>query len=240
MEWRFVIHQQASEFYNAEAVRKLIEVRMVGPDTLAWSAGLPDWKPLRDIPELAAMLPKTAESAAPPDHPPIPAAAAAASIGPAGAPPVPPGTPPPVSTLPSAAGVGGNPWEDRAKAFVFWFFRPWKGRPSKVRAFVEENPRRAIPVAVAVIVGLLVLLSIALEPFESESGGGGGGGYGGGGAMMGARGGGNTMQNWNIMRDAQRHNDAVIDDVYRYNRDSFDQQSETYRRANYDWYNKGD
>jgi len=38
------------------------------------------------------------------------------------------------------------------------------------------------------------------------------------------------------MINAQRETDRIIDDVYRYNRDSFDQQSETYRRGNYDWY----
>jgi hypothetical protein len=224
MEWRFVIHNQASEPYDEAAIRNLIDLKLVNAGTLAWREGLANWTPAGQIPELAALLP-TPEAAAPAGIPPIPAAAAAA------APPPPAGVPPP-----PPPGAASGIWDERARRFVYWCFRPWNGRPSKVRAYIDEKPGRAIPVALAVVVGLFALFAIAVNPIA----GGGTNAAGGGGASApgaGAQPGGNTMENWYIARDAQRYNQNVIDDVSRNNRDSFDRQSETYRRANYDWYN---
>ena len=109
-----------------------------------------------------------------------------------------------------------------------------------MRAYIDEKPGRAIPVAVAIIVALALSFALFLNSFKQATGqanGGGGGGGSGSGAPVAGGGSGNTMENWYIARDAQRYNQNVIDDVYRNNRDSFDRQSETYRRANYDWYN---
>ena len=222
MEWRFAIHNQPSEPYDEAAVRKLIDVKLVTAETLAWHAGLSGWKPAREIPELAALLGRAAAAPAPSDVPPLPGAAAV--------PPAPAGAPP----LPTSGG-NAESWEERARRFVYWCFRPRNGRPSKVRAYVDAKPGRAVPVAIAIVAALVVSFALFVHSFQPATGPTNGGGGSGGAAMAG--GGGNTMENWAIARDAQRYNQNVIDDVYRNNRDSFDRQSETYRRANYDWYN---
>ena len=223
MAWRFVIHNQASEPYDEAAIRHLVELKLVNAGTLAWREGLANWTPAGQIPELAALLPAAA-AAAPAGIPPIPTTASAAPSPAAGVPPPPPG---------GSAGL----WEDRARRFVYWCFRPRNGRPSKVRAYIDEKPGRAIPVAVAILAALALSFALFLNSFKQATGPANGGGSAqapGGGA---GQPGGNTMENWYIARDAQRYNQNVIDDVYRNNRDSFDRQSETYRRANYDWYN---
>ena len=137
----------------------------------------------------------------------------------------------------AAPGAAAVSWEERARRFVYWCFRPRNGRPSKVRAYIDEKPGRAVPVAIAILAALCLSFALFLNSFKQATGPANGGGSaqapGGGGGQPG----GNTMENWYIARDAQRYNQNVIDDVYRNNRDSFDRQSETYRRANYDWYN---
>ena len=223
MAWRFVIHNQASEPYDEAAIRNLIELKLVNAGTLAWQEGQANWKPAGEIPELAGLFPSAAPAAAPAGVPPIP------------------GTPPPAGVPPPPApGAAAVSWEERVRRFVYWSFRPRNGRPSKVRAYIDEKPGRAIPVAVAIIVALALSFALFLNSFKQATGqanGGGGGGGSGSGAPVAGGGSGNTMENWYIARDAQRYNQNVIDDVYRNNRDSFDRQSETYRRANYDWYN---
>lgn len=223
MAWRFVIHNQASEPYDEAAIRNLIELKLINAGTLAWQEGQANWKPSGEIPELAGLFPSAAPAAAPAGVPPIP------------------GTPPPAGVPPPPApGAAAVSWEERARHFVYWCFRPRNGRPSKVRAYIDEKPGRAIPVAVAIIAALALSFALFLNSFKQATGqanGGGGGGGSGSGAPVAGGGSGNTMENWYIARDAQRYNQNVIDDVYRNNRDSFDRQSETYRRANYDWYN---
>ena len=220
MAWRFVIHNQASEPYDEAAIRNLIELKLVNAGTLAWREGLANWTPAGDISELAGLFSPAAPSAAPAGIPPIP------------------GTPPPAGVPPPPApGAAAVSWEERARRFVYWSFRPRNGRPSKVRAYIDEKPGRAIPVAVAIIAALALSFALFLNSFKQATGPANGGGGGGSGAPVAGGGSGNTMENWYIARDAQRYNQNVIDDVYRNNRDSFDRQSETYRRANYDWYN---
>ena len=86
MTWRFVIHSQASEPYDEDAIRNLIELKLVNAETLAWREGLANWTPAGQIPELAALLPAT--PAAPAGVPPIPTAAAVVPPPPAaGVPP---------------------------------------------------------------------------------------------------------------------------------------------------------
>ena len=219
MTWRFVIHGKASEPCDEEGVRKLIDLNLLTPATHAWTSGMAAWKPASEIPDLARLFPAAAPAT---EYPPLPTAVPPPPADPA-IPPPPPGAP---------AGI----WDDRARQFLYWCFRPRNGRPSKIRAYIDEKPGRAIPVALAVLLGLFLSFALFVDAFGNASGqaGSGGGGAPGGGSQMG---GGNTMENWHIARDAQRYNQNVIDDVYRNNRDSFDRQSETYRRANYDWYN---
>ena len=218
MAWRFVIHNQASEPYDEAAIRQLVELKLLNPGTLAWQEGQANWKPAGEIPELTRLFSAATPAAAPIGIPSIPGV------------PLPAGVPPP-----PAAGAAAVSWEERARRFVYWCFRPRNGRPSKVRAYIDEKPGRAIPVAVAIIAALALSFALFLNSFKQATGPASGGG--GSGAPVAGGGSGNTMENWYIARDAQRYNQNVIDDVYRNNRDSFDRQSETYRRANYDWYN---
>ena len=223
MTWRFVIHGKASEPYGEEGVRKLIDLNLLTPATHAWTSGMAAWKPASEIPDLARLFPAATPAPAT-EYPPLPTAAPAAPND-SPVPPPPPG---------ASAGI----WDDRARQFLYWCFRPRNGRPSKIRTYIDEKPGRAIPVALAVILGLFLSFALFVDAFSNASGQAGGGGGGGGAPGAGGQmGGGNTMENWYIARDAQRYNQNVIDDVYRNNRDSFDRQSETYRRANYDWYN---
>ena len=220
MAWRFVIHNQASEPYDEAAIRNLIELKLVSAGTLAWQEGQANWKPAGEIPELAGLFSAAAPAGAPASMPPIPGV-------------------PPSAGVPPPPGAAAGGWEDRARRFVYWCFRPRNGRPSKVRAFIDEKPGRAIPVAAAILAALALSFAMFMNSFKPAAAQAGGGaqasGNGAGGAPV--AGSGNTMENWYIARDAQRYNQNVIDDVYRNNRDSFDRQSETYRRANYDWYN---
>jgi hypothetical protein len=217
MAWRFVIHNQASEPYDEGAIRNLIELKLVNAGTLAWRDDLANWTPAGKLPELAALFPAAA-AAAPGGVPPIPGATASA--------------PPPATGFPPPPSSGAGVWEERARRFVYWCFRPAAQRPPLESARVHRRKaRRTIPVAAAILVALALSFAMFVNSFSRTPA------HAGGGAAMAGGGGGNVMENWNIARDAQRYNQNVIDDVHRNNRDSFDRQSETYRRANYDWYN---
>ena len=135
MAWRFVIHNQASEPYDEAAIRHLVELKLVNAGTLAWREGLANWTPAGQIPELAALLPAAAP-AAPAGIPPIPTTASAAPSPAAGVPPPPPG---------GSAGL----WEDRARRFVYWCFRPRNGRPCRVASLrlVATTRRLSRPIA---------------------------------------------------------------------------------------------
>ncbi|NLX13173.1 MAG: DUF4339 domain-containing protein [Phycisphaerales bacterium] len=253
MNYRFVINREASQPYDESGIRKLIELNLVGPDTPAWREGMAAWEPAGRIPELANLWPAaTANTPAsvPPPIPDEPVNTAAAppnveAAKPSGevpaVPPPPivtpsaaaPGTPPPLPT------AGDNGLQHYTQRFVYYFFRTWNGRPSKVRAYVEADPRRAVPVAAAVLVIFFFLFVLAVAPFVPDDNGPEPA-PGGHQAMPASPPPGVSMEQWRIMRDAQRQTDNILEDSYRYNRDSFDRQSETYRRGTYDWYTDKD
>ncbi|MFO7902649.1 MAG: hypothetical protein ACQESR_22970 [Planctomycetota bacterium] len=90
--------------------------------------------------------------------------------------------------------------------------------------------------AVALAVSLFLLLALALSPFVSEDQDVPSTGPAEpGGSPRAMPPGAGSMEQWRIMRDAQRDTDRTLDDAYRDQRDSFNQQSETYRRGRYDW-----
>ena len=228
MNYRFVINGQASEAHDEESIRKLIELHVIGADTQAWCEGMDAWKPASEIAELATLLGVEVKAAAV-SPPPVPGQTQKATLPLAATPPL-PGTEGPSEGLQSAA-----------KKFVYWWFRPWNGRRSLVRDYIDRNPGQTVPVAAGLAVVLFLCVCLALSPFVSETGSSPqpGPNQMTGPAGPGAPGGGFNMRNWEIMRGAQAQTDQIIGDVYKYNRDSFDNQSETYRRANYDWYNPG-
>jgi hypothetical protein len=245
MTYRFVINREASQPYDESDIRKLVELKLVSSDTLAWCEGMTAWQPAGQIPSLAALLPTAAAKtpgSVPPPIPGEPPQAPAVTSGIGAAPPPPgtspaatPGIPPP---LPGAAAQAQG-LQHYALQFINFFFRPWNGRPSKVRAYVAADPRRAVPVAAGVLVVLFILFCWAISPFMPEENGRGSAASGQPSGTMPPPPG-VTMEQWRIMRDAQRQTDNTIEDVYRNNRDSFDRQSETYRRGTYDWYSGKD
>ena len=228
MNYRFVINGQASEAHDEESIRKLIELHVIGADTHAWSEGMDAWKPAAEIAELATLLGVEVKAAAV-SPPPIPGHTQKAAPWSPAAPPLP-------DSSESSEGL-----QSAAKKFVYWWFRPWNGRRSIVRDYIDRNPGQTVPVAAGLAVVLFLCVCLAASPFVSEPGNRPQSGPNQltGPAGPGTPGPGFNMRNWEIMRGAQGTTGDIIDDVYKYNRDSFDNQSETYRRANYDWYNPG-
>jgi len=225
---------------DESAIEAQVAAGTITRATLAWCRSMDQWKPVAEIPELTERLGPLLGAGSEP--PPLPTATA--SPDDAGPPPLPP------ADAPAPQGTGAtSPAEDSldpsyrvpegldgvgslAYHVVFWLFRPWRGRPSRVRRYVRQDPRRAKPIALASVLGLMFLFCLALASvFEAPDapsrpqGPSGPAGPAVGGADV-----------YRPMINAQRETDRIIDDVYRYNRDSFDQQSETYRRGNYDWY----
>ena len=113
MNYRFVINREASQPYDESGIRKLIELNLVGPDTLAWREGMAAWQPAGQIAELANLWPEAtakAPTSGPPPIPdePVPAATMPPDVGaakPAGE--VQAVSPPPIGTPTSA--VPGTP-----------------------------------------------------------------------------------------------------------------------------------
>jgi len=237
MGYRFVINGQPSETYEEQAIRQLIELRVIGPDTPAWRETMDCWQPACQISDLATLFPGATAAAGPASPPPIPARVARDA---GGSEPTREfrGEGAPVPPFPSTAGRPGG-LETAALQLVHWFFRPWNGRRSRVADYVGQNPHRAIPVALALVAGMFLLFCIVVSPFVAESGGGQTpvGNSGQFSPMLGqAGGGGFNMQNWRTMQNAQDYSSNVIDDVYKYNRDSFDRRYDTYKDATYDWH----
>lgn len=226
----FGVNGQSIGPLDEHAIRGHIEKGDITRQTLVWRKDMDNWRPLAEISELMAAF---GDLLATP--PPLPTQADS------------PATPPPLpgSSGPKAAGkqdptdpkyevpAGLSGLNAAAYRFVFWLYRPWRNRPSRVREYVRENPDRAVPVAGISIVGLFFLFVFAIspmleieEPAPPVS------------QQM-------PQPSWSVgtnpyqpMLDAQRYSQSVIEDVYRDSRDSFDRQSETYRRGTYDWYGR--
>jgi len=241
--YHFGINGETIGPLGQQAIGDRITEGTITPATLAWCASMDDWKPVGEIAELTEAFGEALAREASP--PPLPGASRSAASD-----------PPPLPRNNGASAAGSSKQDTSgdeldpsyqvpqdlngvgAAAYhvVFWLFRPWRGRPSLVRRFVRENPKRALPVAAGTLLGLFVLFCFAVAPLvKAPEAASPGTPPQQAPAMVG--GGRNIYQ---PIIDAQRDNARTIDDVYRYNRDSFDQQCETYRRANYDWYTDND
>ncbi|HVP68230.1 MAG TPA: GYF domain-containing protein [Anaeromyxobacteraceae bacterium] len=80
-EWYLAINDQQVGPLAPDGVRGRWEAGEIGPDTLVWCAGQPDWSPLSSVPALAGFLapvPRGERSARPPEPSPSPAPAPAA------------------------------------------------------------------------------------------------------------------------------------------------------------------
>jgi hypothetical protein len=201
-EYFVVIDGDKSGPHDLATLEAMAKAGGLAPEMLCWAAGWADWKAVSDVPDLAALL--TADG-----PPPVPDAAP---------------TPPPI---PAAAPVG-----DGAPAgvvgvchqIVYWLFRPFRGKPSRVRAYVDEKPVRAVGIVAGLAALVVVCLSLAFTPMgdekdtsdrqDSQQQAGGG--------DMGA-----AQDNLRQARDMYymntQHNrdmDNIINDGYEYRRDS--------------------
>ena len=143
----------------------------------------------------------------------------------------------PEQTKLSHAGEPGNlsPFQSAAYNLVCWLYPVWWGRRSIIRQYVDRDPKRAVPVAIgtlALCVVVFIMFVGAIVPTDQSSP-----------SMPMQPSFGQFPQGPQLspnvfqpMIRAQQDISNTIDDVYRYNRDSFDRQYETYKRGTYDWY----
>ncbi|HOY08689.1 MAG TPA: DUF4339 domain-containing protein [Candidatus Omnitrophota bacterium] len=237
-------HQEVGPL-KEDVIKENIMDGKITEETLAWCQGMKEWLPLCDVLELQeafgslleeCMKPPPLPKAAPqkPVPPPLPKRACCAEPASREQEPPPPKSDAPAGDEPE----GLCPLDAAAYRFVMWGFRPWRGKPSFVQDYVRKNPRRAVWVAGLSILSLVLMFGLtfmvittAVEdgnmpvqqqayPQQSEP----------------AQGGGDWRQRYQIWQDQQRDTQRILDDSYRYRRDSQDRRDETYRRANYDWY----
>ncbi|AKF08280.1 GYF domain-containing protein [Sandaracinus amylolyticus] len=93
-QWHVAINDVPVGPMRREEISRKISTGAVTGDSLAWREGFDDWRPLKDIPELAALLRKSEARppTMPPAKPPAPARPAAPSARPGGATASRPGT----------------------------------------------------------------------------------------------------------------------------------------------------
>jgi len=208
---------------DEKAITSRINEGSINRETLAWCEGMDNWRPVHQIPELMSAFGTFLKTAEPP---PLPAGQAV----------------PPLS-VPGLQGFkNSGSLSDQAYRFVAWCYRPWRGRPSPLRRWVDGDPKkRALPVAVGTV-AMMVLIPIlwissikenkqAIQnaALQTEQMG-----------QMGMSSQADLMARQRAWQDAHRYTQDVIDDSYRYRRDSQDRMDETYRRGTYDWYGKDD
>jgi len=103
-QWHVAINEVPVGPMRREEVSRKMATGAVTAESLAWREGFDDWRPVRDIPELAALLRKP-EAAAPPRGLPAPRGGAAARPAPMAAPAA--GRPAPRAAVPASAGALG-------------------------------------------------------------------------------------------------------------------------------------
>lgn len=223
---------------DEQAIRQRIAGREITRETLAWRDGMAGWQPVGAIPELIQAYGDLLASQVRP--PPLPGSGAAA----AGPPPLPDEGQPAGGARAgpeSAAGLRGL--DASAYRFVMWLYRPWGGRSPPLRAYVEGNPKRALPVAVGTVVVIALVLAsfvmsldtpapepepqVAGQPPQTAQQG------------VPPMAGGNWRDQYHIQRDLHNYNQSVIDDVIRNKQRSDERRMET-DRYRYDWYGKKD
>lgn len=227
---------------DEKEIGRLIAEGIVNANTLAWCVGQARWEPVGAIEELQQAFGPLLEGQQ--------VGAATASTSPDVPPPLPEDQTVASTPLSHKAKVQANtghltPLQSAAYSMVCWLYRPWRGRRSIIREFVDQDPTRAVPVAIGtmVVLGILFVMTIGAmfppeEPSRSLPSQPTAGANTLGANTVGAMPpGGQLSPNVFLpMIRAQQDINNTIDDVYRYNRDSFDRQCETYRRGTYDWY----
>lgn len=225
----FSISNKQTGPLDEEAIRKNIIDGKITPATLAWRQGMAEWQPVQENAQLMNAFGSQFSATQPPPLPTGPAA-----------------TPPPLPASGQSTGFSASPTapgsrNDQAYRFICFVYRPWRGKFSPVRQFVDKDPQsRALPVAVGtialfIVIGILWASSLSKAPQTAsqqppEQ-------MGGAASVV-------PNADWRAqqaaMMDAQRYGQQLSDDSYQYRRDTQDRMDETYRRANYDWYRDND
>jgi hypothetical protein len=138
---------------DTDAIRQHIRDGRINKATLAWHQGMAEWQPVDTIAELKDAFGELLETQGGP--PPLPPQSA-----PTGAPPpLPEGTADtggPTDRSAQEAPAGLSELERSAYRLVMWGFRS-----RRLREYVQRNPRKALHLATATIL-VLVLLGISL------------------------------------------------------------------------------
>lgn len=222
---------------------RLIAERKIRGDTLGWCPGMQDWQPVEQITELQERYgalfrgPKSADQSGKVADAGCQTSGQVAAGHESDKDPASPGA----KHAEQQSLKELTPLQVAAYRWMLWLYQPWfGGRPCLLWRYVEKNPRRGLPVAVGtVVIGGFALLLILGGLFSGEDDRSSlqealpPQGY----AQLPQE----QMLQPNMFQPmirAQRQIDNIIDDVYRYNRDSFDRQCETYRRGTYDWYSR--
>jgi hypothetical protein len=202
---------------DEESIRQRLKDGTITTETLAWCAGMQNWLPLNQISELKEVLSEfLSHQSVPPDLP-----SGQISVGQQ--------TPPPLSE-------GLSSFEASCYRFAKLCFRPCFGFQSPLGKMVEKNPKSAVGVVIGSVCLMAVIVWMALagskQPVQQASAPGAG--------QQSAQSGPGWGAQYQAIRSAQDFSSNVIDDAYKYRRDSQDRMDETYRRANYDWYKDKD
>jgi hypothetical protein len=224
---------------DEESIRQRIAEGVITSNTLAWCKGMGDWKPIHEISELMEAFNQLHETNIEP--PPFPGGEEKTQE-----PKIPPL--PETDTATSAdaskqteenAAKGLGSLNEAAYRFVLWTFRSWGKRPSPIRSYVLKDPKRAVPVAA----GTILLLVLIIGMWIASMGGGNEAIMQQAGQQQSAQQQSGTpppgwQDQYRTWKDQQQANQKIIDDTYKYRRDSQDRMDESYRRGTYDWYKK--
>ncbi|HQO57128.1 MAG TPA: DUF4339 domain-containing protein [Candidatus Omnitrophota bacterium] len=234
-------HQEVGPL-KEEAIKQKIVEGKITEETLVWCKGMEEWQVLDDVAELKEVFgPLLEDYIKPPPLPKTPPPK-----------PVPPPLPKrsdsrgsssrskeaPVKTDPKAGDepAGLSPLNAAAYRFVMWGYRPWKGGTSFIQNYVQKNPKTAVWVAGSSLLLLLLAfgltltvisasleqanLSVPSQPAYQPP--------------APAQDNGDWRQRYQIWQQQQQDTQRILDDAYRYRRDSEDRRDETYRRENYE------
>jgi hypothetical protein len=219
---------------DEKSIQQRINQGTITQDTPAWTSGMADWQPVVNIAELKSAFGELLLKQAVP--PPLPTSVHSTAQA----------TPPPLpqksAANPSAPSegipAGLSQFEASCYKFDMWCYRPMGKWQPPMRKMVVDSPKKAVPVALGTAAAMVFMMIFVLSSFSQT--GKQTGAPGQAGVSQTQQPAGDWQAQYQAIRGAQQYGDNVIDDVYKYKRDSQDRQDETYRRANYDWYKSDD
>jgi hypothetical protein len=225
-KYYFAVNNQKTGPFVENEIEQRIRDGVITRDTLCWCSGMDAWKPVGDSRELldrfAAPLIKqavppplpTSVSTEPPELPKNVRGASAVDAG----------------QEPS----GLSPFEASCYRIALLCFPAIGKWQPPLRKWIVKNPKNAVSAVVGTgcVVALIGVMAMSNgKQGQKESG-----------PQQGAMGvmnpGGFNSAQYQAIRSAQQFGDNVLDETYKYRRDSQDRMDDSYRRATYDWYKK--